>query len=256
MRQLKYTPPLLILLSFCFYSNVALSQIKEIEQELKRLPLIKDSVSKVNSLNRLGTLHRNRNADSCFYYGMEAKRLATDIRYQKGQTDADHVIAFAFFKRGLYAESLELLGNILSRYQQLGDTEKIVRVYLDMIEVENKGISDRPKIISLLQKAIQTGRKLEKDSIMSEVYVSDLNRGPDLSEDSITYYLSKSTEIASRYNDERMLIYNLMWQARLLILDGQLQEALPLVRQLLSDAQHIWQCESGDQCTLPNDRLL
>src|SRR5690606_16720342 len=180
-----------------------------------------------------------RNADSCFYYGMEAKRLATDIRYRKGQVDADHVIAFAFFKQGLYAESLELLGNVLSRYQQLNDTEQIVRVYLDMVEVQNKGISDRNEIVSLLNKAIQTGKKLKKDSIMSYVYVSYINRGPDLSDDSVNYYLNKSREIGSRYNDERILNACWSWQIRLLVLNGQKDEALPLVKQLISEAQRL-----------------
>jgi len=170
---------------------------------------------------------------------MEAKRLATDIRYRKGQVDADHVIAFAFFKQGLYAESLELLGNVLSRYQQLNDTEQIVRVYLDMVEVQNKGISDRNEIVSLLNKAIQTGKKLKKDSIMSYVYVSYINRGPDLSDDSVNYYLNKSREIGSRYNDERILNACWSWQIRLLVLNGQKDEALPLVKQLISEAQRL-----------------
>ncbi|MFB2119292.1 sensor histidine kinase [Parapedobacter sp. 2B3] len=211
--------------------------MKQIAQERYKLSSASDSVSKVNSLNRLGTLYRSRNVDSCFYYGMEARRIATDIRYQQGQADADLLVAYAFFKRGLYAESLELLGKTLSYYQQRNNTEQIIRVYLDMVEVQNKGISDRDEIVSLLNMAIQTGKRLKKDSIMSEVYMSYVNRGPDLAEDSIDYYLRKSTEIADSYNDERMLAYNQLWQVRVLILNGQKQEALPLVRQLIADAQ-------------------
>ncbi|MFD2034656.1 sensor histidine kinase [Belliella marina] len=229
---------LLLVLSY-ICCTPSYGQIQQINQELNKLSSIKDSVSKVNTLNRLGTLYRTRNADSCFYYGMEAKRVATNIKYRQGQTAADHVIAFALFKKGLYAESLELLGKILPYYQKLDDPENIVRVYLDMVEVENKGISDRPKIISLLQKAIQTGKKLEKDSIMAEVYISYLNRGPDLSEDSVRYYLNKSREIARRYNDESLLIFNQLWQASLLISNDRKEEALPLIQQSLAAAKHI-----------------
>src|SRR5690606_31973704 len=106
---------------FCLCNRVAQGQITQIQQELDRLSSTPDSVNRVNSLNRLGILYRTRNADSCFYYGMRAKRVATDIHYQKGQTDADHVIAYALYKRGLYAESLELLGKVLSQYQKLND---------------------------------------------------------------------------------------------------------------------------------------
>lgn len=239
MLRLKFVSYLFPFFLCCLYANLAQGQIREIQQELSGLSFIKDSISKVTSLNRLGTLYRTRNADSCFFYGMKAKRLATDINYQKGQTDADHVIAFALFKRGLYAESLELLGNVLSNYQQIDDIEQIVRVYLDMIEVQNKGISDRDEIISLLNTTIQTGKKLKKDSIMAYVYTSYINRGPDISEDSINYYLNKSKEIASRFNDEQILNHYRLWQTRLLVLNGQKDKALPLIRQLIADARHL-----------------
>ncbi|WP_196940006.1 sensor histidine kinase [Sphingobacterium pedocola] len=239
MRRRKPTTYPLLLFLFCLYHAPARCQIQQINQELHQLPSIKDSVSLVNSLNQLGALYRTRNADSCFYYGMEAKRLATNIKYRQGQTDADHVIAFALFKKGLYAESLELLGDLLAQYQQLDDAEKMIQAYLDMAAVENKGISDRPKIISLFQKAIQAGKKLEKDSIMSQVYINYCSGNPDLTEDSVRYYLHKSREIASRYKDESMLIFNQLWQARLMISNGQKEEALPLIKQSLHDAQRI-----------------
>jgi len=229
---------LLLILLIYVCNNSAQGQIQQIKQELQSLSLIKDSVALINSLNRLGTLYRTRNADSCFYYGLKANSMAANIRYQKGQTEASHSIAFAFYKRGLYAESLDLLGNILSQYQQLNDTEKIIVVYLDMAAVMNKGVSDRAKIISLLQKTIQIGKELKKDSIMSKVYAHYCLRNPDLPQDSIHYYMSKSQEIASRYKDETMLIYNRLWQVRFSISKGPSQEALPLTRQLLLEARH------------------
>ncbi|NMN36148.1 sensor histidine kinase [Pedobacter sp. SG918] len=239
IQRIKPTFCLLLGLLFCLCNNIAKGQMKPIERELQGLPFIKDSVKMVNSLNRLGTLYRSRNIDSCFYYGVKAKRMATNLHYLQGQTDADQLIAYVFFKRGLYAESLGLLGKILPDYQELDDAEKIIRVYLDMVEVLNKGISDRPKIKSLLQRAIQTGKKLKKDSIMAEVYMNYCNRNSELSTDSIYYYIAKSREIASRYKDDRMLIYIRLWEVRLLILNKKKQETLPLIKQLISDSRHI-----------------
>lgn len=239
MYRSKSTPYLLLILLVCLCNNFAQGQIQQIKQELYTLPKIKDSLDLVDNLNRLGTLYRSRNADSCFYYGIRAKRIATNIFYHKGQIAADHIIAFSLYKRGLYAESLELLGKILPQYRKFNDYENMARVYLDMVEVENKGISDRKKIISLLQKAIQIGKKAEKDSVMSEIYASYYNRNTNLSADSVNYYINKSKAIALRYKDESMLNFNRLWQLRLLILDGQLPQALPLVKQLLADAQRI-----------------
>jgi len=235
----RISPALLIVISFFFNNNTAKGQINQIEQELQGLSSIKDSIVLINSLNRLGTLYRTRNADSCFYYGVKAKGMAANIHYQKGQTEADHSIAFAFYKRGLYAESLDLFGKILSQYQQLNDTEKIITIYLDMTAVMNKGVSDKAKIISILQRTIEIGKKLKKDSIMSRVYANYGLRNSDLPEDSVHYYLNKSNEIASHYKDENILIYNRLWQGRLLSSKGQKQEALTLAKQSLLEARRI-----------------
>lgn len=228
---------LLLMVLFCVGNNASQGQIQQIEQQLQGLPLIKDSVVLINSLNRLGVLYRVRNADSCFYYGVKAKAMASNIDYPRGQTEASHSIAFAFYKRGLYAESLELFGKVLSQYEQLDDTEKIIQVHLDMAAVMNKGVSDRAKIISLLQKTIQIGETLKKDSIMSKVYAHYCLRNSDLSEDSVHYYLNKSNEIASHYKDQEILIYNQLWHCNLLYAKGHFQEALPLTKQLLIQAK-------------------
>ena len=75
----------------------------------------------------------------------------------------DELGAFSFFKMGIYAESLELLSKTLPYYEQNNDTENIIKIYLNMVEVLNKGISERPKIISLMQKAIRLGKNLKKE---------------------------------------------------------------------------------------------
>ncbi len=237
MRSFLLQRCLLLMVLICVCNHSSQGQIRQIEQQLQGLPLIKDSVALINSLNRLGVLYRTRNADSCFYYGVKAKAMAANIQYQKGQTEASHSIAYAFYKRGLYAESLELFGKILSQYAQLNDTEKIIQVHLDMGNILNKDVADRTKIISLLQKTIQIGKKLKKDSIMSKVYAHYCLRTPDLPQDSVQYYMNKSKEIASRYKDEAMLIYNQLWYCELLFSKGQLQEALPLTRQALLQAK-------------------
>lgn len=239
MTYTKLVPRLRLIFLFCLFNHFAQGQIQQIGQELHRLSLTKDSIGIVNSLNRLGTLYRSRNADSCFYYGLSAKRIASRLHYLQGQKDADQVLSYALFKRGLYAESLDLLAKTLPYYQKSNNAEQIIRIYLDRIEVLNKGISDGKEIKSLLQKAIQTGKDLKTDSIMSEVYISYCNRNPNITTDSINYYLSKSWEIANRHKDERMLIYVRLWQARLLILAKKKQEALPLIKQLISDSRRI-----------------
>src|ERR1700744_5369619 len=177
MIRLKPIPSLLLTVVFCFCNNMAQSQIR---QELHKLSFAKDSISLINSLNRLGTLYLSRNVDSSFYYGTKAKRIATGLHYRKGQTDADHVIAVTLYKRGLYAESLKLLSKVLSVYKKLADTANIVCVYTDIAAVMNKDIN-KAKVAPLLQRAIRMGAKLKQDSVMASIYLTYRNLNPKLS---------------------------------------------------------------------------
>jgi len=245
MRRLKFTAFALVFLLTCLCANLAQGQLREIGQELQKLSSVKDSVSLVNSLNRLGALYRYRNIDSCFHYGMKAKRIAASLHYQQGQTNADHVIAFALYKRGLYAESLELFGKVLAGYQQHADTANIARVYMDMSAVLHKDLANQAKINAMMQTAMQTGKKLKKDSVLSLVYFNYCNFNATLSEDSVNYYLTKSKEIASRFKDEYMLALHrskqiyLLNRAYLLTRKGHKPKVLPAAKQLLSDAKNM-----------------
>lgn len=223
----------------CFYHTFSFGQIRQIREELHRLSAVNDSTDKVNSLIRLGTLYRTRNTDSCLYYGMEAKRLAAHIHYEKGQSEADHLVAFTLFKRGLYAESMELYGQLLPYYKQHADTLNMVRLYLDKAEALNKGLADKREVVALLQQAIRTASSLKNDSILADVYISYCNRNGNLSPDSIRFYLGKAQDIATHYNDRRALNFVRMWQLRLKIINGQKQGMLPLLKQHLTASRHM-----------------
>src|SRR5690606_2200657 len=106
------------------------------------------------------------------------------------------------------------------------------------VQVLNKNVSDNEKINRLMRQALEIGNRLDKDSILSIVYVNYCNF-IDLPEDSIHYYINKSKEIATRYNDEYALIGNRIWQAHYLNKTRRKQKVLPLLRQSLLDAQRI-----------------
>lgn len=191
----------------------------------------------MDSLNQIGEDFRSRNIDSCFHFGLMASRVAAEIQYRDGQAESDILIAFVFYRRGLYAESLELLGRLERHYEESNSGEKLIRVYLDKVEVLNKEIGERSAIISLLHRSIQIGEKLEKDSILAEVYMNYVNRNPGLSKDSIGHYMDLSWAVASKYRDEKLLSFIQLWQTSFLIQEGKTDEALPLIKQLIAEAQ-------------------
>jgi signal transduction histidine kinase len=231
----KPIPYLVMILLFCFCQHHVQGQSVQIGLEQRKMLFIKDSIDLVNSLNHIGMLYRDKNADSCFYYGMKARSLATRLHYQQGQTNADHVVALALFMRGLYKESLELFSKLLPVYKQQSDTANIVQVLADMALVYT--YTDDPiKKKALYRLAIHTGERMKKDSMMSLIY---LHYGFDrtLPNDSAQYYLDRSFKIASHYKDARTLIGLLQIKAEKLLNKDHRQEALPLIRQALSESR-------------------
>ena len=230
---------LLMILLLSAGSSNAYGQVQQLQNILRRLPAVEDNVSKVDLLNRVGLLYRAINIDSCFYYSMQASHLATEINYELGQKEAEHLIAYTFFRKGLYAEALELYGKLLPFYEAHADTENIVRLYMDKAEVLNKGIVDKSQVVAMLQQAIQIGSKLKNDSIMADVYISYCSRNGSLPIDSMKFYLARAKEIATRHHDSRILLYMKQWDAHFLIAEGKRKEALPIIDQLITDARKI-----------------
>lgn len=115
----------------------------------------------------------------------------------------------------------------------------MIKPYADIASVHNQGIAERAEQIALLQKAVHLGQQLQNDSILASTYQHYVLRNTTLGEDSIRYYLGKSGEIATRFENEQALITNDLWEARLLILGGQLEEAYPLVKKILQAARHM-----------------
>lgn len=232
-KPIRYLVPMLLL---CLCANYVQGQSALIEQEQHKLPFIKDSISLVGSLNRIGMLYHLKNPDSCFYYGMKAKGIAIRLHYRKGKTSADNVIASALYLKGLPRESLELFSKVLFAYKQLQDTANVALVLMNMSTVY-KNLADSIQARNLCYQAIQTGSRLKKDSIMSMIYANYclINSAPD---DSIRYYLNKSAEIAKRYKDERMLVVTQQIAAENLLKAGHRQQALPLIIQSLAASRN------------------
>src|ERR1700749_277680 len=109
-KTIRYLVPILMV---CFCLSYANGQYKLIQAEQRKLPYIKDSITLVNHLNRIGMLYHLKNPDSCFYYGMKAKAIAIRLHYSKGKTHSDNVIASALYLKGLFSESLELFSKTL-----------------------------------------------------------------------------------------------------------------------------------------------
>lgn len=178
-------------------------------------------------------LYHMRNLDSALYYGIKAKEMATRLQYPKGAADADNVIATIFAMRGMYQESLQLLTHALSAYSVQQDSANVSQVRINMSNVY-RSLGDSTKALNLLRQVIRTGRK---DSIMSLAYANYCMANSTLSDDSTQYYINKTREIASRYNDYRMLIGVKELESDFLLKKGRNKESLKVLATALAEAR-------------------
>lgn len=231
MSRSKVIPYLLLILPF--YYGTAKGQSNLIRTEQQKLPFVKDSIDYINSINRLGMLYHMKDVDSSLYYGMMAKDLASRAQYPKGKADADNVIASVLYIRGMYQESLQLYTHALSAYKAQRDTANVSQVTMNMGNVY-MSLGNVKKSLELFRQVMRTGRR---DSIMSLVYANYCMSNPDLSDDSIQYYINKTREIASIYKDHRVLIAVKELEFDLLLRKGNRKEALTLLGITLADAR-------------------
>lgn len=231
MRLFKLTAYFLQISLFCY--STAQGQSNLIKAEKQKLRSAKDSISYINSINRLGMLYHMKDVDSCLYYGIRAKGMATRLHYSKGKAGADNVIASGLYIRGMYQESLQLYTNALSIYQEEQDIPNASEIKMNIGNVY-LSLGNTEKGLNLFREVIQTGRK---DSIMSLVCANYLMANTSLSDDSCRYYIDKSREIATIYKDYRVLIALKDLESNLLLKKGRNAEALKLLDSALSEAQ-------------------
>ncbi|NRF40388.1 tetratricopeptide repeat-containing sensor histidine kinase [Pedobacter foliorum] len=231
MRLPKLLPYLLPVLLFCYGPIQGQSNL--IKAEKQKLASAKDSINYINSINRLGMLYHMRNVDSALYYGIRAKEIATRLQYAKGTADADNVIASVLYIRGMYQESLQLYTHALAAYRVQQDSANVSQVMMNMGNVY-LSLGDSTKGLNLFRQVIRTGRK---DSIMSLVNANYCMSNPRLSDDSSQYYIDKTREIASRYNDHRVLIAVNELESDFLFKKGRNKESLKVLVAALAEAR-------------------
>lgn len=230
-RSKKLIGYFLLFLPIC-YGEVQ-GQSNLIRAERQKLPYVKDSIDYINSINRLGMLYHMKDVDSSLYYGMLAKDLAGKLDYSKGKADADNVVASVLYIRGMYQESLQLYTHALSNYKLQKDTPNVSQVTMNMGNVY-MSLGNTVKGLELFRQVMRTDRR---DSIMSLVYANYCMSNPDLSDDSVQYYINKTRKIANIYKDYRVLIAVKELEFDLLLKKGHNAAALALLGVTLSEAR-------------------
>ncbi|WDO13937.1 tetratricopeptide repeat-containing sensor histidine kinase [Flavobacterium sp. WW92] len=232
---LKYV---LLATSFVLFSLSSYSQTQEIRSIQKKLPHVKDSISYVNSINRIGMLMHLKSPDSSLVYAMNARAVAGRIGYKKGAVDAENVIGIALALKGLNREANKIFGEVLASYEAMGDRPNTAQLYMNFASIQMQ-LGNPKRAIEYSRKALEIGREIPNDSIMSKVYANYCIANPELFEDSVQYYLGRSNKIAERLKDEQVLIGNKQILALFYLRRGLGTIALPLLESSLAEARTV-----------------
>jgi len=236
MSHYKLVSLFILSLFFCSLGNSALAQSSTIRKEQGDLLAIKDSAAFADKLNRIGILFYLKDVDSCFYYGTKAKALSARLRYTRGETDADNVIAAALYFKGLYKEALELFSKCLTAYRELGDSANVAQVLSNMSTVYTD-MADTEKAVSFARQGFELGQQLEGDSIQTLLYLNYCLDHPELPEDTIRHYLAKARAIADKYNDRPMQSLAMLMLPTYMVANNRRREALPLITAALEHSR-------------------
>lgn len=220
-----------ILLTFLFITTVSYGQLKDIARLRKSLPLITDSTRYVDALNRLGMLLYEKSVDSSFHYARRARAIAVRLNYTQGNADALNNLGIVYDMKGNLQLSLRYYNDAYNKYVAIHDSANAVQGLMNIGLVFNETREDK-KAVTFFKKAIDEGKNISKDSILSLVYCNYLLLYPDkLSKDSTKILLAKAKEIAIRYHDQRVLIVIDQIQANQYIKNGERDKGMALLQK-------------------------
>jgi len=150
--------------SYCFSQNLRIDSLRKV------LSVEKDDSLKVNTLLALSQEFFSTGPEEAINYALQAKDLATKIKYTNGLAHAYKYIGMAYYMQGNYRASIENyeqsldifktlsdrngIANILSNegavYFNQADDEKALELYLNSLTVAEQ-IGDTLRILTALQ---------------------------------------------------------------------------------------------------------
>jgi len=190
----------------------------------------------VDALNRLAMLLYENNLDSTFSYTERARNIAERLQYEKGKADAANNLGIVYDVKGNLELALRYYNDGYNRYKAIHDTADMVQGIMNIAMVYQE-LGKDTKAVSSFKSAVETGKRLSRDSIMSLVWYNYLILYPgNFPKDSLTFYIDKAKKIAGKYKDKRVLLAIEQLTADIYIKNGQRDKGVALLQQAAFDA--------------------
>lgn len=190
-------------------------------------------------MNKIGFLIHMNSADSSFYYGVKANRIANSLGDIRGKADALANIAIGLSLKGLYSQSLDYYSKAYQNYAQLPDTGDMAQMLMNSA-ISYSFTSDSNQTKQFAKRAILMSKWIKADSVKSMLYANYADLG-GLKPDSVNIYLNKAEVIALKIKDDRTLLFIMQERAQSFLDTKNFPEAKALIFQSLYLARkHQW----------------
>lgn len=148
--------------SLASYSQ-AVYNTDSLARAIAKLP---DDSEKVNQLNRLAGMLRDRDCHKSLAYAMQAHNLSKTLQFDQGRLYALENMAWAYFRKGEYAQAFELSAEGLKLAETLGDQRMVIRCLNTIATINVEQRQYRQAVLNFRQ-AIRLSR--ESKDLSSEV---------------------------------------------------------------------------------------
>jgi signal transduction histidine kinase len=221
------------------FTQVLCAQKSAVQQLRRQLAKEQDSIVYTNVLNELGMKWHLINADSCFWFAVQARDVANRLNYRKGIADALNNLSIAYALKANIKQAIEYEGKALVYYRQLEDNSNICQVTMNMSVFHTlAGMNETGE--QYLYQAMDLGKKLVYDSIYSLVLINYALRfnADSTKRDSVQWAIQKAKQIASHYPGcSRDLYYIHAFEADNLFRKGEPGKAVAWINSLATQAQ-------------------
>lgn len=222
---------------FLLDAGKGFSQIAELSKLESNLPLIKDSIRYVNTLNRIAMLSHLRYRDSCLYYARKAKQISLRLNYSKGIADAKNCEAIYYVSLNNYL-SAKYFNDALQLYKSIGDQENVCQVLMN-IGVLISVSKNEDRGLDYLTEAFEKSKSLKNDSIRSIIISNLLDIDTSMSEQRFKALFKEGKRIAEKYKDNRMILYYDVTEGQEVYQKGEQKKGMDMLLHALHKADSL-----------------
>ena len=213
------------------------AQDKVIRQLRSSLQQQTDSIAYTDVLNQLGMQYHLSNIDSCFWYAVKARGIATRHNDSRGLAGALNNLSIFYTLKDNQKQAIEYGFKSLLLYRELEDQPNICQLLMNL-SVYHFFEGMKPEADQYLYQAMNLGKTLTRDSIYSLVLINYASRYQDDStrRDSVKWAVAKSKEIIRKYPGSRDIYYIHAFEADEWMKEGEGAKAVQRINELADKA--------------------